>query len=157
MIRFALKCKDGHSFESWFQSGSAFEALQSRGLLECAICGSNAVEKAIMAPRVASGDRSAEPSVPEAPSADPARPVAVSGGLHPDTPLAEAMTKLRREIEKTSDYVGDSFSDEARKMHLGESPQRSIYGEARLEDAKSLIDDGIDVLPLPFRGGPKAN
>lgn len=157
MIRFSLKCKDDHSFESWFQSGSAFEALKSRGLLECAICGSNDVDKAIMAPRVAVGERPSTAEAPETPPTEPDKPVAVSGGLRPDTPLAEAMTKLRREVEKNSDYVGDSFSDEARKMHLGEAPQRAIYGEARLDEAKSLIDDGIDVIPLPFRSGPKAN
>lgn len=157
MIRFSLKCKDGHGFESWFQSGSAFEALQSRGLLECAICGTNSVEKAIMAPRVSSGDRPSETAAPETPPPAPEHPVAVSGGLQPDTPLAQALTKLRQEVEKNSDYVGDSFSDEARKIHLGESPQRAIYGEARLDEAKSLIDDGIDVVPLPFRSGPKSN
>lgn len=138
MIKFSLSCAKGHSFESWFQSGAAFDGLVQRALVTCPVCGSPDVAKALMAPAVS-----------------PARKAATA----PPTPedVAAKLASLRAEVEANSDYVGDRFADEARAMYLGDIPDRPIYGEAKLTDAKALIDDGVPVLPLPFTPTRKTN
>ncbi|ALG89759.1 MAG: DUF1178 family protein [Pseudomonadota bacterium] len=145
MIRYALSCKDGHQFESWFQSAEAFEKLQTGGMVSCAVCGGGGVRKELMAPRI--GASVAEPDQP-----DRKRPLSA-----PASPAEQALAEIRRKIEETSDYVGGDFVKEARRMHQGDAPARSIYGEARLEEARKLIDDGVPVAPLPFLPGRKAN
>lgn len=136
MVRYSLSCADGHGFESWFQSASAFDDLASRGLLSCAECGSAKVEKALMAPAVSKRD---------APLAKP------------QSPQEAMLAAMRRHVEENSDYVGQSFATEARKMHLGDAPERAIWGEASPTEAKSLIEDGIPVAPLPFLPKTRAN
>lgn len=146
MIQYALKCADGHEFESWFQSADAFDKLAVSGLLTCAICGTGKVEKAIMTPRV----RTARDAAPV--------PKAGAGALSkPANPKEQVMAELRRKVEENSDYVGMSFAAEARAMHDGDAPERAIYGEAGAEEAKKLIDDGIPVMPLPFLPNRKTN
>lgn len=140
MIRFTLHCAEGHDFESWFASGAAFDDLAARGLLSCAICGGSKVEKALMAPAVASA-----PAVPDRPLSTPANPV------------EEALAALRREIEANSEYVGMNFVTEARRIHAGNAPERAIHGEAKPDEARKLIEDGVPVAPLPFVTGRKAN
>ncbi len=183
MINYRLKCAEGHSFDSWFQSATAFEKLAAAGLLACSYCGSSRVEKAIMAPRVRTGRKAVsaigEPertagAAPgdqdDAPAAartgqveaSEAPPAAGSGALSlPASPEAAEMQKmlgeLRRKVEANSDYVGNDFASEARAMHLGDAPERAIYGEAKPEEAKALIEDGIPVLPLPFGRNRKTN
>ena len=133
MIRFSLKCSQNHSFDSWFQSSDAYEKLAKAGLLTCAECGDHAVEKSLMAPKIAT----------QSPSE--------SHALR--APMNEAernLAKLRQQIEANSDYVGMNFAHEARAIHLGDSPARAIYGEAKAEEAKALIEEGIPVAPLPF-------
>lgn len=142
MIQYSLKCPDGHQFDSWFQSASAFDTLQSAGHLACAVCGSNTIEKALMAPRVTT-EQAAEPVE---------KPLS-----QPQSPAEQALAEMRKHVEANSDYVGDRFATEARAMHLGDAPERAIWGEARGEEAKALIDDGIPVLPLPFTPGRKSN
>ncbi|APG48086.1 DUF1178 family protein [Phaeobacter porticola] len=177
MIQYALKCADGHSFDSWFQSAAAFDKLAAAGMVACVQCGSSLVEKAIMAPRVRPG-RTAVSSVGEAdstpPSADKASsnpagaavavnttPPATKPGVGalstPSGELETAMAEMRRKIEKNSDYVGKDFASEARAMHLGDAPERAIHGEAKPEEAKALIEEGVPVLPLPFRPNRKTN
>lgn len=134
MIKYALKCTDGHSFESWFQNGDAFDRLVELGQLTCAICGSPKVEKAIMAPRVGAKSN----SLPENPLSKPA------------TPAEQKLQELRREFEANSEDVGDKFVQEVRDMHYGDTPQRSVHGQARIADAKELWDEGIPVAPLPW-------
>lgn len=142
MIQYALKCADGHTFDSWFQSAAAYERLEQAGMVACAVCGGGGVEKAMMTPRVGSAREE----------------VAPSAQLRDEPNLAEtAMTELRRRIEKDSEYVGGKFASEARAMHLGDIPHRSIYGEARLEEARQLAEDGVPVAPLPFVPTRKAN
>lgn len=138
MIRFQLRCENDHAHESWFASNAAFEALQASGRLECPLCGSRKVEKALMAPAVGTvpAERAAKPD-PEA--------------------LAAKLTALRRHVEATSDYVGLEFATEARAIHDGEAPERPIWGEARPDEAKALIEDGIPVAPLPFVARNKTN
>lgn len=139
MIRYSLTCAQEHRFESWFQSSEAFERLQAAGMVSCALCGSTEVTKALMAPAVAT----AEPASPSLGKAE--------------TPLEQALAEMRRHIEEDSDYVGLSFASEARAMHEGDSPHRSIWGEARPEDARALIEDGVPVAPLPFRPRSRQN
>lgn len=139
MIKYALECNEGHQFESWFQSNAAFDDLQKAGHLSCTVCGSGNVEKALMAPRVTGVV--AQPDAQAAPRRD----------------TEKALTDLRRKVEETSDYVGDKFAQEARAMHLGDKPERAIYGEARLDQAKSLIEDGVPLMPLPFMPKKKLN
>lgn len=157
MIRFTLKCSEGHQFESWFQSASAYEALKSAGHVDCAVCGSGDVEKAIMAPQVSTARKAeARASVVHGEMAE--SKARESGALStPSNPQERALAELRRNIEANSDYVGMEFAREARAMHVGDAPERAIHGEARIEDAKKLIEDGVPVTPLPFRPGRKTN
>ena len=133
MIRFSLKCSQDHSFESWFQSSEAYENLAAAGMLSCIDCGDSRIVKSLMTPKLSSIKTKSKTSL-TAPKSD----------------KEKALAKLKAEIEKNSDYVGMNFVSEARAMHDGEQPTRSIYGEARPEEAKALIEDGIRVAPLPF-------
>ncbi len=143
MIKFTLKCAEGHQFESWFQSAGAFDTLKAAGHVSCAVCGSAEVEKAVMALRVTTGRKKAG-----------AREGALST---PASPQEQALAELRRQVEQNSEYVGLEFAREARAMHEGEAPERAIYGEAKLDEARALIEDGVPVAPLPFRPGRKTN
>ena len=134
MIRFQLKCDQDHQFESWFQSGAAFDKLVAAGMVNCTACGSTKVTKTIMAPAVST---SSDITAPKQSEAD--------------------LAAIREKIESNSDYVGKSFAKEARDMHDGTVPERPIYGEANLQDAKKLVDDGIPVVPLPFIPRKKSN
>ena len=136
MIRYDLKCDDGHAFEAWFPSSADYDDQAKRGLVMCSHCGSQKVEKALMAPRVpAKGNQStAEPMLSAGPNAE----------------IEKKLAELRAEVEKSSDYVGDRFAAEARAMHVGDKEHRPIYGEATKDDAKSLVEDGVPVAPLPF-------
>lgn len=145
MIKFALRCAEGHVFESWFQSSAAFDSLRVQGFLTCPDCGSAQVEKALMAPAVAT----AKTESPD-PAAD------TTPEITPDA-RAEKLRALRAEIEAQSDYVGQKFAHEARAMYLGDIPQRSIYGEAKLDEAKALLEEGVPVMPLPFMPTRKSN
>lgn len=143
MIRYALKCSDGHGFESWFKSASAYDALSAQGHVSCPVCGSTGIEKSLMAPAVAAPREAAIPAP---------RPLAT-----PVNPMEEALAALRRQVEENSEYVGLNFATEARRIHGGEAPERAIYGEARPDEAKKLIEDGVPVAPLPFLPVRKAN
>jgi len=152
MIRYTLKCADGHSFESWFQSADAFDTLAAKGLVCCAICGGGDVAKALMAPRVAVQDAPAAPLAEPAPDAVAARPLSEPG--HP----AEAMLRaMRAHLAQNSTYVGGRFAAEARAMHLGDTEERMIHGEAKPHEARALIEEGIPIAPLPFLPPDKAN
>ncbi|MBK5926242.1 DUF1178 family protein [Rhodobaculum claviforme] len=144
MIRYALRCAGGHEFESWFRSARDYDTLHAAGHVRCPDCGAADVDKALMAPRVATR-----------PSAAPAPAPAPVPTASPDR--AAAIAELRRKVEAESDYVGLRFATEARRMHAGETPERAIYGEARVDEARALIDDGVPVLPLPFVPTRKAN
>ncbi len=136
MIRYALRCDQGHDFESWFASAAAFDALRGQGHVGCAICGSKTVEKALMAPAVTQS--------PAPPAAKPRR------ATPPDPALTAKIEALRKHVEANSDYVGMNFVTEARAMHLGDVPERPIHGEAKIDDARALIEEGVPVAPLPF-------
>jgi len=140
MISYTLKCAQGHQFNSWFSSAAAYDALAQAGHLSCAVCGSGSVEKSLMAPRVSTADAAAP--APQAVDA----PLSV-----PHTKEEQALAQLRQKVEENSDYVGADFATQARAMHAGEAPERAIYGEAGPEQAKALVEEGVPVLPLPFR------
>ena len=152
MIRYALRCDRDHEFESWFQSSSAYDSQVKRKLVSCPVCGSAKVDKAIMAPRIV-GRKGRGPATP------PPEPVAASAPEAPSGPtslmlaqekeLRTKLKELRDHIVKNADNVGERFANEARAMHYGDKEHRPIYGEASPDEAKSLIDEGIEVSPLP--------
>lgn len=153
MIRYTLTCKAEHGFESWFQSAAAFTALQAAGHLSCPICGATEVEKALMAPALVQARPSAT-----AGDQTPVDATAPRQSLsEPQTELEAALMALRQQIEENSDYVGMNFVAEARRIHDGDAPARAIHGEAKPEEARKLIEDGVPVAPLPFLPGRKVN
>lgn len=141
MIVFDLKCGASHVFEAWFGSSTDWEDQRGRGLVSCPICGSAEVEKAVMAPAVpAKGNQRIEAPVAAAAGEDSSRM------KH----MLEMLAKAQTDLIRNADYVGNRFADEARAMHLGESDQRQIYGETTRDEAKSLVDEGVAILPLPL-------
>lgn len=139
MIRYDLACDQGHDFDSWFASSAAFDKLAAAGLTACPTCGSTRIEKRLMAPAVGKTTRVEKPLTA------------------PRNEAETALQELRRQVEQNSEYVGNSFATEARAMHEGRAPERAIYGEAKPEEARALIEDGLPVVPLPFRVGNKSN
>lgn len=129
MIRYALKCREGHEFESWFQSARAFDALVKSGHISCAICGGANVSKAMMTPRVSAA--ATEPALQDR--------------------RARAISQMRREVEENATYVGGQFAQKAREMHEGLAPEVSIYGETSKDEARALLKEGVPVVPLPFK------
>ena len=144
MIKFSLRCDSDHSFDSWFQSSKAYDVLDSSGMLSCPVCGSSEVKKNIMTPQVRSSPQPDEPKAKPDLSA-------------PLSPAEMAIRELRKLIETKFENVGRKFAAEARAMHAGEIPQRSIVGEANLEDAAGLLEDGIPVAPVPWSNTQKSN
>ena len=153
MIRYALACDNGHEFDSWFPGSAAYEAQFARGLVTCPFCNSAKVEKQIMSPSIARRDRAPAPeaqpqaAAPQVPAAQP-QPMAVFS--EPERELRAMVKAFREHVTKNADYVGPAFANEARKMHYGETEHRSIYGEAKLEDAQALWEEGIEIHPLPI-------
>jgi hypothetical protein len=135
MIRYALRCSNDHRFESWFGSSDDFDRLKAAGMVTCEVCGGTGVEKDLMAPRVAASSDGSTP---------------LSG---PASPAEQALAELRRRIEASSEDVGRNFAREARRIHAGEASARPIIGEARVVDARALLEDGIPVAPLPWPRG----
>ena len=149
MIRYSLRCERGHAFESWFQSSSAYEAQEKRKLVNCPVCGSPKVERAIMAPRIVSkkGRESAVPA--PAAATDVTTPTSTPLLMAQERELRAKLRELRDHIVKNADNVGERFPNEARKMHYGDIEHRPIYGEASPDEARSLIEEGVEVSPLP--------
>lgn len=151
MIHYQLRCGVDHRFDGWFKDSAAFDAQAQRGLVSCPECGDTAVHRALMAPsigrkRVTTVDESG--TAAETTPSPPAPEQKVAAVL-PDQVRA-VLQKLRAEVERTSDYVGPGFADEARRIHRGETEQRSIYGESSPAEAEALADEGIDVARIPW-------
>lgn len=156
MMLYRLHCAQGHDFESWFRDSAAYDGQKARGLVNCPLCGSSEVDKAIMAPALGRGTRkfAAEP-----PAVDLPAPASVPAPVPAPQPVAllsdreqhvRAMLKAVREhVMAHSDYVGDDFARLARRMHEGEEEQRAIHGEATPDEVRALVEDEIEVLPLP--------
>ena len=151
MITFDLRCAySNHRFEGWFASSDEYERQCLQGLVACPVCGSTDVGKAVMAPNIA---RKGNQRSSEIASSQPAGDIAVSNQLEMPSEMVEAITKLAQMqsamLEK-SEWVGDRFVDEARAIHYGEAEGRSIHGQATLEDARALHEEGVGVAPLPL-------
>jgi hypothetical protein len=168
MIRYRLKCEKRHEFEAWFASSDTFDRQAKRGQINCPRCGSAKVHKTLMAPSILKGGKrtragkaaektaeqgaektreQAQESVAVAQATPPAQVETHRLAAHGE--LAKVMRKLRAEIESKSEYVGQRFPEEARKIHYEEAPARGIYGEATSEEAQALSEEGIEFFPLP--------
>ena len=134
MIRFSLRCDSDHEFEAWFRSNDDYDTQKKRGFVECPTCSSKAVEKALMAPAVSTARKR--------------ETIALAMGEKQKLAMAE-MKALAEKLRSGAENVGDKFAEEARKIHFGEMEARGIYGEATAEEAKGLIDDGVDFMPIP--------
>ena len=149
MIRYTLRCERGHAFESWFQTSSAYDSQVKRKLVTCPACGSARVEKAIMAPQIVS-KKGRDNAVPASASpADVTIPSSTPLMMAQERELRAKLRELRDHIVKNADNVGERFPNEARKMHYGDIEHRPIYGEASPDEARSLIEEGVEVSPLP--------
>ncbi len=134
MIKYKLQCKNTHQFESWFRTSADFEKLNNDKMLSCEICGSKSISKSLMSPIVSSQEKK-----------KPNKPLETIPNKEQNL-----INELKKEIEKNCEYVGDNFEKEARAIHYGDSPERSIYGKTTFKEAKSLYEDGIPVTPLPW-------
>jgi hypothetical protein len=153
MIKYALACDNGHSFESWFQNSAAYEKQLKRKLIACPHCGSAKVDKALMTPQLAGTKKRGKAAVaapaPEVLPPEPApSPVAMMSPQERE--FRTKLKELREHLTKNANNVGKKFPEEARKMHYGEIEHRSIYGEASPQDAKDLYEEGIEFHPLPI-------
>ncbi|RMD86912.1 MAG: DUF1178 family protein [Alphaproteobacteria bacterium] len=151
MIVFDLDCAEGHRFEAWFRNHDEFAEQQDAGVITCPECGSPEVRKALSAPHISQGTRKAE-APPLAPGSDgPMSQAMGAPNLPPELAreLDTVFAKVRRYVEANCDYVGERFAEEARRIHYGEVPRRGIYGEATPDETADLLDEGIEVMPLP--------
>lgn len=160
MILFDIKCSDGHIFEAWFQNNEAYEQQIDNDLVECPLCGCTKTSKSLMSPNIsAKGEIIREVYQSEQDSED--HKVTVSAHSNSSKEVSSddvkraldhmhnTMSKFRRQVEKSCEYVGDDFADEARKIHAGESEKRGIYGETTISETEELLEEGIDILPVP--------
>ena len=153
MISYRLVCATDHEFDAWFSSAEAFDRQMAAQLLSCAICGTGKVEKAIMAPSVkrpsskSAKSQSAAASAPVPSTSIPDVPAAVAASMPPE--LLDLFRKVRAHVRENSEYVGKRFADEALKIHLDEAEHRGIHGEATREEVKRLLEEGVDIHPLP--------
>lgn len=136
MILYELRCEAGHGFEAWFRNSDTYDTQVAAGEVNCPVCGTASVEKALMAPAIAK------------------REGGVDGKTRrPHTTMADArreLEALRRKVEENCEYVGDRFADEARKIHYEEAEHRDIYGEATETEARELEEEGIGVARIPW-------
>jgi hypothetical protein len=131
MIKYSLRCESDHVFEAWFSDSESFEKQNKKNLISCLTCSSTKIKKDIMAPRISSGKQK-------------------TNRLNQKKDKVEMiLNKVRKHVESNFDYVGDKFADEARAIHYGEKEEREIYGETSIDDAIELIEEGINVEPLP--------
>ena len=142
MIRYALVCDREHEFDGWFASSDGFDAQVAAGEVLCPHCGSPNVTKALMAPNIAKGKAIAVETPPQAALAEK---------------MSMMMLALKKHVEENCDYVGDAFAEEARRIHYGEAEHRDIYGEATLDEARELIEEGVEVALLPVVPPRNAN
>lgn len=163
MILYRLRCSKGHEFESWFKDSRTYERQEKKSLIGCAVCGNAKVERAPMAPRLSKGSgkgskkvevekpaaEAPTASAPAAPTPDQQQQMAALA-RHMPKELREALLKVRAEVEKNCEHVGDKFAEEARKIHYGESDKRGIYGETSEEEAEELAEEGIEFGRLPW-------
>ncbi|HXL67824.1 MAG TPA: DUF1178 family protein [Xanthobacteraceae bacterium] len=141
MIRYAFVCQAGHAFDSWFRDSTLCDRQMAAHELACPHCGSAKVEKAIMAPSIGQAGRESEPAAPVR------QPVALLSEREQEA--RRLLKELREHVTKNADYVGEKFPDMARQMHREEIEHRSIYGEAKPDEVRDLVEEGVEVQPLP--------
>lgn len=134
MIRFSLICENEHEFDGWFRNGDDFDTQQKRGFVSCPVCNSGKVGKALMAPAVSTGRKREK--------------MALALGEEQKKALAQ-LREFAKKARENADYVGDRFAEEARRIHFGETEARGIYGEATPDEARALVEDGVEFMPLP--------
>jgi len=140
MIHYDLICDKGHGFDGWFRNSAAYDEQAAKGLVSCSVCGSAKVEKQLMAPGIPTKSN----------RKDTAPKKMISGPVDPRLAvMMEMVREMRRHVEENAENVGDRFAEEARKIHYEEAEHRGIYGQASPDEAKSLIEEGIAVHPLP--------
>ena len=170
MIVFDLKCEENHVFEAWFQNSDTYETQAKNGQIECPYCGSSSISKSVMSPNISAKSNSSAKSKSEDMASREIGSKDMVSGDHlisasanvPDTMAASAedvkraldhmhttMKKFRNHVKNECEYVGEKFADEARAIHEGTAENRGIYGEATLEETEELLNDGIEVLPVP--------
>jgi hypothetical protein len=131
MIKYNLKCENNHNFDAWFSDSSNFEEQNKKNLIFCPKCNSTKIEKNIMAPNIGSKKQS------------------YTNALKTEKNYEKIIKNVRKHVEKNFEYVGDKFADEARAIHYGEKEEREIYGETSVEEAVDLIEEGVNVSPIP--------
>ena len=131
MIKYNLKCENNHNFDAWFSDSSNFEEQNKKNLIFCPKCNSTKIEKNIMAPNIGSKKQS------------------YTNALKTEKNYEKIIKNVRKHVEKNFEYVGDKFADEARAIHYGEKEEREIYGETSVEEAVDLIEEGVNVSPVP--------
>jgi hypothetical protein len=155
MIRYSLICDRKHDFEIWFKNSADYDKQARRGLVTCPECGSAEVEKALMAPALGRGAKKdvSAPAAEAAPTTEAPVPIENKTPVAMISPMEQEfrakLKELRDHLTKNADNVGAKFPEEARKMHYGESEHRSIYGEATPQEAKELLEEGVELHPLP--------
>jgi hypothetical protein len=152
MILYRLRCSKGHEFESWFKDSKTYERQEKKSLIGCPVCGDAKVARAVMAPRIGSkkGSDIETPAPVPAPVPSPEQQQMAALTRRMPKELREALLKVRAEVEKSCEHVGDKFAEEARKIHYGESDKRGIYGETSDEEAEALAEEGIEFGRLPW-------
>ncbi len=159
MILYRLRCSKGHEFDSWFKDSKTYERQEKKSLIGCAVCGDAKVTRALMAPRLGTKGNKKKTGAPAAveapaPAPSPAQQQAdqkmAALAKHMPKELREALLKVRTEVEKNCEHVGDKFAEEARKIHYGESDKRGIYGETTDQEAEALAEEGIEFGRLPW-------
>lgn len=134
MIRFSLVCSEAHEFEGWFRDNADFDKQQKHNMVSCPVCETQSVGKALMAPAISTGKQKEK--------------ITLAMGDEQRRMMNEVRA-MTHKLKEGADYVGDKFAEEARKIHDGDADPRGIYGEATADEARSLIEDGIDFMPLP--------
>ena len=151
MILYRLRCSQGHEFESWFKDSKTYERQEKKSLIGCAVCGDSKIARAIMAPRIGKKGGDAEmPAAVPAPAPSPEQQQMAALARRMPKEMREALLKVRAEVEKNCEPVGERFAEEARKIHYGESDKRGIYGETSEEEAEALAEEGIEFGRLPW-------
>lgn len=160
MIHYDLRCEAGHGFDGWYRDSAAFDRLIARRLVECPVCASTAVTRALMAPAIATRRKatpdpeteseSVVPSAPATPAVPSVAPATPGGPPALPDQMRALLQRMRTAVEQNCDYVGPDFAREARRIHEGEAAPRGIYGEATEAEAEALAEDGIDVARIPW-------
>ena len=148
MISFDLRCANAHVFEAWFSNSDAYRQQSQQGELACPICGDTDLDKALMAPNV-----STRAVVGPKPAANVSPSPVATAATTRAAELMQMVRALREEVEKNFDNVGDTFAEEAKKIHYGEVDHRNIYGEMTPDESAELHEEGIEfgVLPWPSK------